>query len=133
MKLSKEARRLSKQLFRSSFTGGNIDAAKVRALAAAVITDKPRHYLTALKEYQRLVRLELESKQAVVESAAPLAPESSSLITQQLALAVGAEITAAFKVNPALIGGVRIKLGSNVWDGSVQGRLNTLKEQLTKD
>jgi len=132
MKLSKESRRLSKQLFRSSLTDGRFDAGKVRALVASIIEGKPRHYVAVLKEYQRLVRLELESKRALIESAAPLSADSGAHILVQLRKAAGDAVTAEFKVSPALIGGVRIKLGSNVWDGSVQGRLTNLKEQFTK-
>jgi F-type H+-transporting ATPase subunit delta len=133
MKLSKESRRLSKQLFRSSLTAGRIDDAKVRALVASIIEGKPRHYVAVLKEYQRLVRLELQSRHAVVESAEPLSADSGGRILQQLRVVSGPAVTAEYKVNPALIGGVRVKLGSNVWDGSIQGRLTNLKEQLTKD
>jgi F-type H+-transporting ATPase subunit delta len=42
----------------------------------------------------------------------------------------GRDLSIEYKVNPALIGGLRIQIGSNVWDGSVQNRLARLNEQL---
>ena len=72
MKLSKESRKLSKQLFQSSLTNGQLDAAKIRGLAASVIENKPRNYVAVLKSYHRLLRLEAEKHVANVESASPL-------------------------------------------------------------
>ena len=42
----------------------------------------------------------------------------------------GADITHELKVTPALIGGIRVQLGSDVWDGSVSGRLQHLQSTL---
>ena len=50
MKLNKEARKLSKQLFRESFTSGALDAAKVSGVTDTVIRAKPRQYIGVLKE-----------------------------------------------------------------------------------
>ncbi|MEQ1850846.1 MAG: hypothetical protein ABMA01_04550 [Chthoniobacteraceae bacterium] len=70
MKLSKEARKLSKQLFRESFTGGALDSAKVGAVTDTVIRAKPRQYIGVLKEFARLIRLEAARRHAIIESAA---------------------------------------------------------------
>ena len=72
MKLSKEARKLSKQLFRESFTGGALDATKVGAVTDTVIRAKPRQYIGVLKEFARLIRLETARRHAIIESASEL-------------------------------------------------------------
>lgn len=131
MKIPKEAKKLSRSLFKHSFSNGQLDAAKVSQQIGELVASKPRHYMNALKDYHRLVRLELERKHAVIESAQALDLSTRAEILVGLRSKYGASITSEFKVNPELIGGVRIKLGSDVWDGSVRGRLDTLEKSLT--
>ena len=128
MRLNKEARKVCRQLFRSSFTNGKLDAAKTSALVRSVIGAKPRYYIDILKSYQRLVRLEAEKSHAVIESAAPLTSQEKIKITADLAKRHGADLTSEFKSAPELIGGLRIKIGSDVWDGSVRHRLERLNQ-----
>lgn len=130
MKIPKEARKLARSLFRGSFTGGHLDHVKVSALAKAVADKKPRQTLSVLKEYQRLVRMELARRHAVIESATALAPDEAAGILRDLQTRFGTDITSEYQVNPALIGGVRIQLGSDVWDGTVSARLELLRSKL---
>ena len=96
----------------------------------AVAERKPRHTLSVLKDYQRLVRMELARRHAVIESATLLTVETAAGILEHLRARFGGDLTHEFKVNPALLGGVRIQLGSDVWDGSVSGRLELLRSKL---
>ncbi len=128
MKITKEARNLSRQLFRLSLTDDRLDRAKVSSLVQAVITEKPRHYVGALEAYQRLLRLEMAKRHAVIESAAALNDGTSASIVSNLKQKYGEDLTTEFTVNPELIGGMRIKIGSDVWDGSVRQRLAHLQE-----
>jgi len=130
MKIPKEARKLSRSLFRSAMVNGRLDAARVAALVADVANTRPRHYLSALQNLQRLVRMELARRHAVIESAVALDAATSARIVTDLKARYGADITTEFATNPDLIGGTRIRLGSDVWDGSVRGRLNALKQDL---
>lgn len=130
MKISKEARQLSRQLFRISLTDGKLDRAKVTSVVQTLLTEKPRHYLGALEAYENLLRLELAKRHAVIESATPLDEGTSSAIVQNLKQKYGDDLTTQFSVNADLIGGMRIRLGSDVWDGSVRSRLTRLQEQL---
>ena len=129
MRISKEARQLSRQLFRLSLTEHKIDRAKVNSLVQAMITQKPRHYMGALDSFQRLIRLEMAKHHAVIESATPLNDGTSASIVDNLKQKYGQDLTTEFKVNPELIGGMRIKIGSDVFDGSVRSRLERLQEQ----
>ena len=127
MKLSREARRQSKQLFDMSIVNGRLDENRLRMIATEVVEKKPRHYVQMLKFIARLTRLEVSRHHAVVESAALLSDEKRNEISSNLATKFG-QITTEFRHSPNLIGGLRIKLGSNVWDGSIQSRLETLKQ-----
>ena len=130
MKITKEARKLSRQLFQLSLIDGHIDRAKVNSLVQSVLAEKPRHYLGGLESYQRLLRLEMEKRHAVIESAAPLGEVTANAIVGSLKQKYGEDLTTEFAVNPELIGGMRIKIGSDVWDGSVRQRLARLQNQL---
>lgn len=130
MKLNKESRRLSKDLFRASFTDGRLDENKVRGFVQQIVAGKPRHYVDILKSYQRQIRLEVEKRHATIESATELDHGAGERVLHDLRAKYGHDITATFSVNPALIGGLRIRIGDDVFDGSVQGRLARLEQEL---
>jgi F-type H+-transporting ATPase subunit delta len=132
MRLSKEARRLSKALFRASFSDSRLDPAQVRTIAQKIMDSKPRHYVDLLKDYQRLVRMEVEKHHAVIESAVELDESTRGQLEQSLRAKYGSDLTTQFTVAPELIGGLRVKLGSNVWDSSIRERLNRLEAGLAK-
>jgi F-type H+-transporting ATPase subunit delta len=129
MRGTREARRLSRRLLRQSFSDGKLDKQKVTQMVQAVINEKPRHYLEVLKDYQRLVRLEVEKRHAVIESATPLNRSLGDQIVNTLRARYGDDMTTEFRTNPELLGGIRIKIGNNVLDGSVRNRLNRLQEK----
>lgn len=130
MKISKEARKVSKQLFNVSFSDGKLDGAKVSAIAKTVIDNKPRKYTEILKNYQRLIRVEVAKRHAVIESAAELANDMRQQLLGNLRTKYGNDLTTEFKVSPELIGGLRVKIASDVWDGSIRGRLSRLENNL---
>lgn len=98
-------------------------------MVQTVINEKPRQYLEALKDYQRLIRLEVEKRHAVIESATPLNRSLGDQIVNTLRTRYGDDVTTEFRTNPELLGGLRIKIGNNVLDGSVRNRLNRLQEK----
>src|SRR5881409_3803333 len=128
MKISKQARREAKALFRCCQSDGVLDEHRVRMAVQQVIAGKPRGYLAALSQLQRLVQLDQERRAAKVESAAPLPADAQANIRNNLTRIYGPGLNLSFGQNPALIGGLRIQVGSDVYDGSVQGRLNSLQE-----
>lgn len=130
MKISKEARRHSRELFRVCLTGGRLDARKVTEFSDRLIAEKPRGYVAILQEFTRLVRLELQRRHAIIESAVPLDPAEAQRLETDLRARFGADLTVEHKTNPALLGGLRIQVGSDVWDGSVANRLALLQQQL---
>jgi len=130
MKLSKEARKAAKSLFLGSFSDGKLDDEKVRTVVRELADKKPRHYLEILEGYQRYIRLELAKRHATVESAINLERETRDQLRRALKAKYGSDITTEFKVSPELIGGLRIKIGSDVWDNSIQDRIDRLENEL---
>jgi F-type H+-transporting ATPase subunit delta len=72
----------------------------------------------------------MEKRHAIVESATPLHETEQVTVTADLQLRHGSDITTEFRTNPDLLGGIRIKLGSTVWDGSVKSRLEALRDKV---
>ncbi len=130
MKIGKQARRDAKQLFLSCKANGLLDESRVRLAVQEVIARKPRGYLAALSHFQRLVKLDIERRAVRVENATETSPELMASIKANLEKRYGPGLEVAFTVNPALIGGLRIKVGSDVYDGSVAARLSALQESL---
>jgi len=130
MKISKQARRDARQLLRSCVANAVLDDNRVRQAVQFVIRDKPRGYLAVLAQFQRLVKLELARRTARVESATPLSPQFQAQVQADLTRIYGAGLSFVFVPNPALLGGLRIQVGGDVYNGSVQGRLAALQEVL---
>jgi F-type H+-transporting ATPase subunit delta len=130
MKINKETRQLSRGLLRASFTDGQLDKGRIAALVKSLIENKPRNYIKVLESFRRLLRLEMEKRHATIESATELSPWTSSKVVASLKRKYGNELTTEFLVNGNLIGGMRIRVGSDVWDGSVRNRLQRLQQQL---
>lgn len=128
MKISKQARRDAKQLFRGCLQAGVLDEGRVRQVVARVLAARPRDYLALLSHFQRLVRLDVQRRTAVVASAVPLAPELQASIGANLQRLGGGALALEFREDPALIGGLRVKVGCDVYDGSIQTRLARLAE-----
>ncbi len=128
MTTSKQARREAQQLFRSCQVDGLLEGERVRRVVLQVIAAKPRGYLAILSHFKRLVKLDLERRSARIESAVPLTAELQASVENNLARLYGAGLNLSFAQNPALIGGLRIKVGSDVYDSTVQGRLAALQE-----
>ena len=130
MKINKETRQLSKELLRASFTDGKLDGGRIASLVKSLIEKKPRNYIKVLESYKRLLRLEVEKRSATIETATALAPEAGAKIVENLKRKYGSDLAAKFVVNPELLGGMRIRVGSDVWDSSVRNRLQRLQQQL---
>ena len=130
MKTSKQARRDAKQLFRACRPKGLLDEAKVRQVVQQVIASKPRGYIAILSHFQRLVKLEVDRRTARVESPVPLAEAQQAAIKANLSRRYGEGLNFAFTQNTGLLGGLRVQVGSDVFDGSVQARLAELAASL---
>ena len=130
MKINREIRQLSREMLRASFTDGQLDPGKISSLVDSLISKKPRHYIDVLKNYRRLLRLELEKRQAKIESANEMDSATSSELVSNLKKKYGSDLTTEVIVNPELLGGMRIRVGSDVWDGTVRNRLERLQQEL---
>lgn len=129
MKTIKQTRREARQLFHLCLVDGRLDEDRARLVVNRVIEARRRGFIAVLSDLQRLVRLERARYMAKVESAAPLPEELRTSVRSGLARTYGTGIVTSFFHNPALIGGMRVKVGSDVYDGSVRAKLAALEKR----
>ena len=128
MKISKVAATTARRLFGLCQTGGRLDDAKLRMVMTRLVESKPRDYAGILSALQRLTRLELERRKVTVESAVALDETTRNRVVAGLVKQYGPDLVMTYQVNAGLIGGLRIRVGNDVFDGSVQGRLDRLSK-----
>jgi F-type H+-transporting ATPase subunit delta len=128
VKVTKQARREAKQLFRAAIVNGVLDDGRARKVVQQLLEKKPRRYLGILAHFQRLVEFDIERRTARIDSAQPLTPEHQATVKQNLTQVYGSGLTFNFFNNPSLIGGLRIKVGSDVYDGTIRGKLDRLQD-----
>ncbi len=128
MKGTKQSRRFAKQLFKSCQVNGRLDADRTQKAVQLLIEQKPRGFFGILQHLHRLVKLDEASRTARVESAVALGQAQQQDIQDSLNRLKGGDVTMEFAENPRLIGGMRVKIGDDVFDGSVKTRLTGLSE-----
>lgn len=128
MKISKAATATARRIFGLCQVDGQLDEARLRDVFGKIATEKPRDFRPILSALHRLTRLEIEKRKVTVESAAPLAPADQRRVMANLIAEYGDKLIFDFTENPALLGGLRIRVGSDVFDGTVQGRIDRLSK-----
>jgi F-type H+-transporting ATPase subunit b len=73
---------------------------------------------------------ELRGASAEITSALPLTETEQETVRQQLAKPLGAGTSLSFRVDPAILGGLVVRVGDKVIDGSVAGKLEGLRQSL---
>ena len=132
MGTARQSEREAKRLFRFCLVGGNLDENRIRLVTQGVLQSKHRGYLLVLGKFLRLLKHEYARRTAEIESAVPLPADLLARTQTRLAELYGPSLTSQFIHNPGLIGGMRIKVGSDVYDGSVRSGLDALARRFTK-
>jgi F-type H+-transporting ATPase subunit delta len=127
MKIKKREKRDAKQLFRCCLVDGVLDESRVRSVVQHVAAARRSEGLAVLSHFKRLVKLELIRRTATIESAAPLPADLQAAVEAGLKRRYGVALRTAFALRPALIGGMRIQVASDVYDGSVRTELAALE------
>ena len=129
MRTTRRTRREARRLYRACVVGGLLDEGRARQVTGRVAEARRRGGLAVLAHFQRLVKLDRARHQAVVESATPLPPDLRASVEAGVVRVYGPGVSTSFADTPALIGGMRVKVGSDVYDGSVRGALLALEER----
>jgi F-type H+-transporting ATPase subunit delta len=120
--------RKAKQLYRLCVVNGLLNEQRVQKVVQYILNAKRRDCLALLGRFCRWVKLDRARHTAEVDSAIPLPADLQADVRKGLQRAYGPGITTSFVGRPELIGGMRIKIGSDVYDGSIKRRLAALEE-----
>jgi F-type H+-transporting ATPase subunit delta len=129
MQTTAKVRRDAKRMFRLCFIDGGLDEQRVRLVVDRVLRLKPRGYVALITELQRLIKLDRAGHTAEILSAEVLSDDVRRRVQAALEESYGAGITTSFSHDPTLIGGMRIRVGSDVYDGSIRTRLASLEKR----
>lgn len=109
---------------------GRIDAAPMRLVGLLLERGRIERLPEVARELRRLQRRKDGITEAVVTSAAPLTEAEVSALRDRLTAITGGAVEFTLGVDPALLGGVEVRLGDRLIDGSVRGRLDRLRTRL---
>ena len=128
MKISRQAQREAKQLFQACHVEGNLNDGKTREAVNLLLEKKPRDFVAVLSHFHRLIKLDVQRRTADIQSAVALDENQQVEVRENLSKLYGNNLNYTFTENCELLGGMRVKVGSDVFDGSVRTRLTNLKE-----
>ncbi len=128
MKITKKAKREAKQLYHLCLVNALLDEDRARQVAQRILATGERNCVSILTHFLRLVKLDCARHTATIESATPLSADLQSAVRAGLEHRYGLGLTTAFAQRPELIGGMRIQVGCDVYDGSVRAGLEALKK-----
>ena len=126
-KISKQAKREAKELVRSALLNGVLDENRIRHALDLLGRDKPRGYVAILTHLQHLVKLDVARRTARIESVLPLESHVEGTLRTALTRRYGPGLQFSFGTNPTLLGGMRVQVGSDVYDGTIRARLESLQ------
>jgi F-type H+-transporting ATPase subunit delta len=122
----KQAQQLARQFFRLSVVDGEVSAERVAGVLEYIEKHQPAHPRAVLTAYYRLVAAEVARGQAIVEHAGAIDAGAVARIATDLTKKYHRRVTAVAKRNDALLAGVRVRIGDDIYESSVAGQLAAL-------
>jgi F-type H+-transporting ATPase subunit delta len=100
-------------------------------IAVLIQNDRIGHVAEVAAAYRSILREQLGIRPAEIVTARELSAGERSALVAEVTKLAGAKVDASFKLDTNILGGIVVRIGSTVYDGSVSGRLDRLKEALT--
>lgn len=130
MKRDQKIIKLAKKLVELSKDNGVVTESKVVEVLSGLQQVQHRHHLTVLKTFLNYLRREVALQTAVVSTPAGLSDDALAAIEAQFSRLYNRPVNAVTKQDTSLIAGVRVRVGDDVYDASVAGRLQRLAESV---
>ena len=131
MKRDQKITRLAKKLVELSKDNGVVTEAKVTEVLAGLKQVQHRHHLTVLKTFLSYLRREIALQTAVVMTPGALSDDALKAIEATYSKMYDRPVSAVIQQETALIAGVRVRVGDDVYDASVAGRHQRLAENVS--
>jgi len=126
MAAPKQVRKTARILLNASLENGSVSAERVSGALAWVEKTQPSQAIAILREYQRLVQVEINKSHARIEHAGAIGADAVASIAASLSKRYNRTVTATASENPSLIAGVRVEIGDDVYETSIAGQLESL-------
>ena len=123
---SKQVQQLARQFLKLSIVNGDVSADRVTGILQYIEKHRPAHSVAILKAYQRLIGSEIARTEARIEHAGPADASMLANIAASMTNKYGRRITSVARRNDALLAGLRVRVGDDVYESSVAGQLATL-------
>jgi F-type H+-transporting ATPase subunit delta len=130
MQRDKKITQFAKKLVRLSKDGDLVTEAKVGEVLAALKQAKPRHLGAILKTYLRYIKREVAAQTALVATPGALGTETLEALETHFSDLYQRTVRSETRDDASLIAGVRVRVGDDVYDASVAGRLERLAAQV---
>ena len=130
MKRDQKITKLAKKLVELSKDNGVVTESKVGEVLAGFRQVQHRHHLAVLKTFLNYLRREVALQTAVVSTPVGLSGDALSAIEAQFSKLYNRPVSAITQQDTSLIAGVRVRVGDDVYDASVAGRLQRLAESV---
>ena len=130
MKRDQKITKLAKKLVELSKDNGVVIESKVSEVLAGFRQVQHRHHLAVLKTFLNYLRREVALHTAVVSTPAQLSGDTLVAIETQFSKFYNRPVNAVTQQDTSLIAGVRVRVGDDVYDASVAGRLQRLAESV---
>lgn len=126
MRADKKTKALAKQLFKLSIVNGAVSPEQVTGVLGYIEKNVPRHALALLQLYHRAIATELAKSNALVEHAGPISDTTLRSVETVMTKRYSRPVAATARSNPQLLAGLRVRVGSDVYESSVSGQLAAL-------
>jgi F-type H+-transporting ATPase subunit delta len=121
-----KTRAFIKQLVQLSLVDGRVSSEQVAGVLEYLEKNPPAHPFALLQAYHKAIANEIAKGEARVEHAGPVAPDALSAIAAALGKRYGRPVVSLATPNPALLAGLRVRIGDDVYESSVAGQLAAL-------
>ena len=122
--------KLAKKLLELSKDNGVVTESKVAEVLAGFQQVQHRRHLTVLKTFLNYLRREVALQTAVVSTPTGLSDDALKAIEVQFSKLYNRPVNVVTQPDTSLIAGVRVRVGDDVYDASVAGRLQRLAESV---
>jgi F-type H+-transporting ATPase subunit delta len=126
----KVAQQFARQLFAMSMVEGSVSTERVGGVLEYVEQHPPHNPVLVLKAYQRLISAEVAKGVALVEHAGAVSDATLSSIAAAMSKKYSRPVTATAKPNPALLAGLRVHVGDDIYESSIAGQLSALADSV---
>ena len=126
MAAPKQVRHTARILLNASLENGAVSAERVAGVLEWIEKTQPSQALAILREYHRMVQTEINKSNARIEHAGAIAADAVASIAASLSKHYNRAVTATASENPALIAGLRVSIGDDVYESSIAGQLESL-------